>query len=214
MRVFVFGDSIVHGFYDTSGGWAQRIANAFHQTTLNSMLAGEGREFEVFNLGISGDTTEGVLNRLEDEIDTRRLYDQDELLIIAVGMNDVVLRNNRAQMDVYEFQELFEKLAEKSLKITKKVVFVGLTAVDEKLTNPWKFSTSGKQWKNERVNLFEDTIKQCANKYEIPFVPIHDIFIKKLHAGENLLSDGLHPNDKGHELMAAIVHEAVTELIQ
>lgn len=214
MRILVFGDSIVHGLYDTSGGWAQRIANALHQTTLNSMLSGTGREYEVFNLGISGDTTEGVMSRIESEVETRRLYDQDELIIIAVGMNDVVLRNNRAEMDVYEFQEQLEKLSEKALNLTKKVLFVGLTAVDEELTNPWKFSTSGKQFKNERINLFEDTIKQCAIKYEIPFIPVHDIFIKKLHAGEKLLSDGLHPNNEGHALIAAIVHEAMTELLR
>jgi len=212
MRIFIFGDSIAQGFYDSAGGWAQRIANELHQATLASMLKGVGGEFEVFNLGISGDTVVGLLDRIERETETRRLYEDKEVIIIGIGMNDVVLRENLEVMDVYKFQEYIEKLSKKALAICQNVIFVGLTAVDESLADPWKFSSSGKQWKNERINLFEDTLKQCAEQSELFFVPIHDQFIAELQAGKNLLSDGLHPNDEGHILIANAVKAKLSEL--
>jgi lysophospholipase L1-like esterase len=69
MRIFVFGDSIAHGFYDTGGGWVGRISSTLHQKSLESIVHVDGSSyFEVFNLGISGDSTEGVLSRIKTEI--------------------------------------------------------------------------------------------------------------------------------------------------
>src|SRR5690606_16109943 len=114
----------------------------------------------VINLGISGDTTEGVLERLRPETEARRLSDEEECIVIAVGINDSILVNNRVKSEIYDFQKLYDELIDEALKLTPKVICVGLTSVDESLADPWKYSTTGKQWKNNRINLFEDTIKQ------------------------------------------------------
>ena len=211
MRIFVFGDSIAQGFYDTSGGWVARIATILHQKSLDNMLQGdENSNFEVYNLGVSGDSTEGVLTRIKHEVEARRLYDQDELIIIAVGINDSILKaDNRALMDVYQFQETYEKLIIEAQKLTSHVYCLGLTAVDEKLTSPWTGSSIGKQWRNNSINLFEDSIKQSTERLSVQFIPIHDQFLSQLEAGETLLADGLHPNEAGHELLASVMIESV-----
>jgi lysophospholipase L1-like esterase len=206
MRIFVFGDSITQGFYDSSGGWVGRIASVLHQKSVDRIMNGEGDTyFEVFNLGISGDLTTGVLSRIKQEVEARRLHEQDELIILAVGINDSILKSdNTVLMDVYEFQTSYEKLINEALELSNHVYCLGLTAVDEELTSPWIGSSDGKQWRNNRINLFEDSIKQSATRLSVPFISIHDKFIAELTNGSKLLADGLHPNSAGHELIANI----------
>ncbi|MCA9348413.1 hypothetical protein KC867_03320 [Candidatus Saccharibacteria bacterium] len=214
MRILVFGDSIAQGFFDSRGGWVQRLAADIHARTLGAMNTDESFYAEVHNLGVSGDTASGVLARIVNETKARRLYEMPDLIIIAVGINDSVLIHNKAQQDVYKFQETLEHLADKAMALTNNVLFMGLSAVDEELTNPWKFSSTGKQFRNHRINLFEDTIKQVAINQEIDFVPIHDKFLQELDNGYELLSDGLHPNDLGHELIYQMISPKIEELIR
>lgn len=202
--MFVFGDSIVQGFYDPHGGWVQHLQNVLHTVSLGNLLnKNAGEDYEVFNLGVSGDTAAGVTKRLASEIVARRLYPVDgkDIVVLAVGINDAVLRNNRAAIDVYVFQQEYEKAVEQAKRLDARVVCLGLTAVDEKQTDPWFGSSSGKQWKNNRINLFEDTIKQSSERLDVEFVGLHDDFLQRLHHGDELLADGLHPNHAGHQFI-------------
>lgn len=214
MRIYAFGDSITQGFFDSQGGWTQRLANSYHQKSLQAMLAGEDYYIELHNLGVSGDTAAGVANRIEREIKARQLYEEDETIILAIGMNDAILRDNRPMTEVYEFQKQYDKLLEDALKISSRIVCVGLTAVDETKTDPWRFSSTGKQWKNNRINLFEDTIKQTAQRKNVIFIPLHDQFLTALSDGQNLLADGLHPNDTGHDMVANIVKPVLDGIVK
>lgn len=211
MRIFVFGDSITQGLYDTSGGWVARIASTLHQKSLDNKLHGDGKSnFKVYNLGVSGDSTEGVLARIKQEVEARRIYEDDDLIILAIGINDSVLKeDNTVLMDIYEFQNSYEKLIKEAQKLTSHVYSLGLTAVDENLTSPWPYSSTGKQYRNNRINLFEDSIKQSTERLTLPFIPIHDQFLAQLGARQTLLADGLHPNEAGHDLIANVVIESV-----
>lgn len=212
MRLLVFGDSIGQGFFDQSGGWVQRLANDYHKRYLASLLSNGDFDLEVFNLGISGDTTERVSKRLEPESEARRWQDDPMIIALAVGFNDARQLNNRVVMDVYDFQRLYDRLLDQATSIADYVLCVGLSAVDESQTDPWPHSSTHYQWSNNRINLFEDTIKQSAFRRKLPFVPIHDKFLAELEAGRELLADGLHPNDAGHHLMAELIKPWIDKL--
>lgn len=214
MRVLIFGDSIAQGFFDSQGGWAGRLSQHYHEATLNSVLNKSNNWIQVFNLGIAGNTSEEVLNRIEAETMARSESGHEVVIVLAVGTPDAKMQNNIAAQDVYEFQETYEKLIDKAKDIADKVLCVGLTAVDEKQTNPWMYDDSAKQWSNNRLNLFEDTIKQSAQRKEVGFVPIHDKFLRMLGDNRNLLADGLHPNDEGHEIVASLVKPELEQLLQ
>lgn len=214
MRVLVFGDSIAHGFYDSRGGWVQRFASEAHMKTLESLNTGGSYSVEVHNLGVSGDTAEGVLHRMESEVESRRLYDETDVIVIAIGTNDAVLKQNVAQNDEYEFQQTLEEAIDTAKNLTDKVLCIGLPAVDELQSDPWKFSRTGWQYKNNRLDLFEDTVKQSAERKDVTFVPVFDQFKAQLDVGHDLLADGLHPNDAGHELIYQIVKPKLEELLR
>lgn len=210
MRILIFGDGIAQGFFDSKGGWAALIANDYHQATLQNL---DGERTLVFNLGISGDRVQDVLDRLEDEAKAR-LSQDSSIIVLAVGIHDAVLQENIAVSDVYEFQKIYEKVIDKAQKLSDKILCVGLSAVDEELANPWQYSATNKQWLNNRINLFEDTIKQSAIRKNLPFVPVHDKFLRMLEQKRPLLADGLHPNDAGHEIIASLVKLELERLLQ
>ena len=211
MRILVFGDSIALGLWDMKGGWVQHLASTLHNASLDNMLHGDGKSYvEVYNLSVAGDSSQGLLDRLKDEVEARRMDENSEVIIIAVGINDSILKSdNVVLMDVYRFQTAYEKVIKKALAVSGQVYCLGLSAVDETQTSPWKYSSSGKQWRNNRINLFEDSIKQSAVRHSVPFIPIHDEFLSQINSGKTLLADGLHPNEAGHKLIADIAIEHV-----
>lgn len=209
MRVYVFGDSIAAGFFDTDkAGWVSRISAHYQQEALKDL---ESDWVEVFNLGVAGDTVEGVLKRLKPEIEARRLTIDEECIVIAVGINDSILRDNIVVTEVDDFQKKYEKLIDEALKLCPRVICVGLTSVKESEADPWTYSASGKQWKNNRINLFEDAIKQSSILKEVAFIPVHDAFNNAAKESD-LLADGLHPNIAGHEFIARNVLAAIEAL--
>lgn len=53
-----FGDSITYGEYDgVSGGWTDILKRYFHSRFINENI----EELNVFNLGIGGETTDGIV---------------------------------------------------------------------------------------------------------------------------------------------------------
>ena len=69
MNIFVFGDSITQGFFDTeNGGWCSQLSNYVMKKVVESNFELEGM---VFNLGVSGDTTKKLLDRFSLEIGVR-----------------------------------------------------------------------------------------------------------------------------------------------
>jgi len=81
------GDSITFGFYDKEGGWIQRLRKFLDDKLLNEL---EGLDkkilrklknpyFFVYNLGISGNTTENLLERFEFERISRNFRNSERL---------------------------------------------------------------------------------------------------------------------------------------
>lgn len=206
MRIYIFGDSIAAGLFDTEKcGWVNRLSIHYQKEALKDLSSDW---VEVFNLGISGDNVQGVLDRITREVESRRITEDEECIVIAVGINDTILRENQVVTEVDEYQKQYEKLIDEALKLCPRVICLGLTSVEESKSDPWTYSASGRQWKNNRIKLFEDAIKQSAILKEVPYLPIHEVFLEQ-NKNTRLLSEGLHPNSNGHELIKRIVLEAI-----
>jgi lysophospholipase L1-like esterase len=178
MNICIFGDSIIWGSYDIDkGGWAER---------LKTWLMKE--DIEVYNLGISGNTTSDILKRFDTECIER----MPEMLIFAIGIND----SKNIQIERFEIN--LKELIKKAKKFSEKIVFVGLTPVNEKIA---------KGYSNERIRLFDSKIKSVCLKEKIHFIEMLDEWANS----QNLLYDGLHPNSKGHDKIFQIVKKFLSE---
>ena len=85
--ILCFGDSITQGYVDLEGGWTQRLRRRLDQETTVPFGDTTFPAHAVFNLGVSGDTAEGLAARLERELAPRQLGDQT-IVVIAIGVNE------------------------------------------------------------------------------------------------------------------------------
>jgi len=120
-RVLFFGDSITWGAVDQIGlGWVNLIRKDFYQDPENNPTA--------YNLGVSGDTTEGLLKRFRTECEAR-LVDGKLGIVFAIGTNDSRYTNSKDnhEIPVEKFSKNLEQLIKTAREFTDKIAFIGLT---------------------------------------------------------------------------------------
>lgn len=195
--ICVFGDSIVWGASDSEkGGWVERL----------KVYIGNNSDTDVYNLGVSGDKTPNILERFESETKARIEEAEDVILIFAIGINDsyFIHSKNGFMTPLEKFRMNIQKLIERAQKISSKIIFVGLTPVEESKTTPIPWNTD-KSYKNENVKKYNEIIKSICKKKSVYFVEIFDNWISSDY--KNLLEDGLHPNSEGHKKIFEIVKD-------
>src|SRR5580704_13545619 len=93
MRILVFGDSIAHGMWDMRGGWVQSLRRDFDSSKLQDYA---GDYPDVYNLGVSADTSASVVARMEAEITARAR--PDLAIVVAIGTNDSSVSNVHVEL--------------------------------------------------------------------------------------------------------------------
>ena len=197
--ILIFGDSIVWGVADPKyGGWVSRLKTFIKTERIF--------EFDVYNLGISGDKTPSLLERFESETKARIEEDEELIIISAIGINDsyFVHSKNDLMTPPEKFKANIQKLIALAQKFSSKIIFVGLTPVDESKTTPIPWNTD-KSHKNKYVKQYNGIISSICKNKNIPFVDIFNKWIESDY--QNLLEDGLHPNSEGHKKIFEAVKE-------
>ncbi len=209
MRILIFGDSITQGLWDVEGGWVDRLRRSYDELTVRDL------NFDrpiVFNVGVSADTSKNLVERITPETKARTFRDELPVVVVQIGVNDSAKTNSQFWTEPAVYQSNLEKIADSAKDISAGLVFVGLSAVDESLTNPisWDdyYST------NDEIKKYENIMQQVASFKNVSFIPLFDRFKQALDQGQNLLTDGLHPNDAGHKLIYETVSPQLKQLIQ
>jgi len=205
-RICVFGDSITYGAWDKEGGWVQRLRKFLDKKTLSE----ENSYFLVYNLGISGDTTEDLLERFDFEIRQRFKEKEKTFIIFAIGANDSYFLHskNGFRTPIEKFKENVCELIKLAQIFSSKIIFVGLTLVDEAKTTPIPWDIN-KSYKNEYIKRYNEIIKSVCKENKIYFVEIFEDWAKTDY--KKLLEDGLHPNSKGHQKIFETVKDFLIE---
>ena len=193
-RICVFGDSISQGYNDyNEGGWINRLRKYFDLSDY---------DISVFNLGVSGDNTFDLLKRFKIEAEAR----SPEFIIFAIGINDSQYVNSKDNPSVplSDFNKNLSELQRLSKQFTDKIIFVGLTKVDEPKVTPIPWSIT-KYYDNENIKKYDLAIKDFCIKNNLPFIEMFDLLDDKD------LEDGLHPNSGGHEKMFIRVKDFLIE---
>ncbi len=175
--ICVFGDSIAWGAYDpVAGGWVTCLRNHFEKSGI-----------EVYNLGISGDSTNELLKRFEAEARAR----QPSVIIIAIGTNDSERVNGKYLVPPKRFESNLKKLISLARKFTKNIIFISPIRVDESKTKPIPWEPSICYYNND-IEIYAKIISKVCKKKMVRYIDIMGIMNKKD------MYDGLHPNTKGH----------------
>ena len=195
MSICVFGDSIAWGAYDpVNGGWVTLLRNHIEEKT---------GIVSVYNLGICGNTTTTILTRLDHEIANRTPID---LLAFAIGINDSSNWNvgSKPVIPPKQFKANLHQITQISNKYTNKIIFVGLTPVDEKITNPFDTENT---FLLDQTRQYDQMIREYCSQNNLVFVDI----MNSLTLSD--IDDGVHPNTEGHKKIFEAVKPVVEKLL-
>jgi lysophospholipase L1-like esterase len=213
MRVLVFGDSITQGYWDTDGGWVDRIRKHFDTIQATDLQGND--EPTIFNLGISADNSQNILERIETETVARTRHGNLPAVVIQIGVNDSSTDNQpideSVRVSIQDYESNLREIIKKVQPISSKIIFVGLSACDESRTTP--VSWGDYHYTNEAIKRYESVMESISSEHNLPFIPLFDEFKKAVDEGKDFLPDGLHPNNEGHQFIADTVRPKLEELL-
>jgi len=154
---------------------------------LQRTLAAEGSPFRLVNAGVSGDTSAGGLRRLD-----WLLRQAPDVLVVELGGNDGL----RGQ-PVGDIEARLREIVTRAQGAGARVLLLGVRL-------PPSLGA-------DYVRTFEELYPRLARELGCAFVPF---FMEGVGGDpERMLDDGIHPNARGHERIAANVAPAVRELL-
>ncbi len=176
----VFGDSLAAGYgLDTGQSFPD---------DLQRKLDAQGYRWRVVNLGISGDTTEGGVSRMDSALGLK-----PSIVLLELGGNDG-LRGLPLTVTRANLQTMIETFQ----KAGARVVLAGMTL-------PPNYGA-------DYIRGFEQIYKDLAAQEHVPLIPflLADIVTSDLRY---LQRDGIHPTAQGAEIVSGTVLRAVKPLL-
>ncbi len=158
IEVVMLGDSII-----ARGDWKKLLENDF-----------------IINLGIDGDNTLGVLNRVNRAIEL-----EPKIICLMIGINDLCL-SVPLEKTFENYKNILEKIIQKKIKvIVQSVLITQMPAV------------------NKKVNTLNQMIKEYCETKDIQMIDFNSAFSnEKGLLKEDLTTDGLHLGQKAYKVWA------------
>lgn len=156
---------------------------AFPAILEKQLNANSEKKWKVINAGVSGSTTASAISRMKWQLKSKPEY-----MFIALGANDG-LRG----LEVKTSEKNLAEAIEFAQKNNIKVILGGL----------YMPPNYGKKYTDDFAKMYSE----LAKKYKVIFIP----FILDKVAGDPKmnLADGIHPNEKGHQIIAETLYNAL-----
>lgn len=141
--------------------------------------------YQVTNLGISGETVEGLLARRE-RIRTQ-IIDKPDFIFLMTGINNIA-------MEQYDITESYREIVRNLTTWYKKATVVVQSILPADM-----------EWVSN--NIIKDTnrhLKEIAREFSADYLDVYTIFIDPNERPKPglLMDDGVHLSNKGYEVWA------------
>ncbi len=159
----------------------------------------------IYNLSISGNTTNDILNRFNAETKAYLKDEKAHSIIFCIGTNDSRKINGKYAISPEKFRKNAAELIKRAKRCASIIVFVSPTPIYPDSVEWSKTET----YELKDIKSYKDIIKLVCEKNRVYFI---DLFneLKKLNYPK-LLRDELHYNSKGHQKIFEIVKKFLIE---
>lgn len=206
--IYAFGDSITYGAWDIEkGGWVARLRHILDQKQEKD----PDLYYILHNLGIPSETTEGLVARFETETEARSRENEEAIFLFAFGANDAafITKDNKFKVSVDDYSANLATVLAKARAISPKIIMLNVLPVHEEVyakLRPDKIRV------NAHFEEYNQAAKALAEKEKAHLV---DVFSRFMEAGHAKLfsDDGVHPNARGHALIAETVLPVLEKLL-
>lgn len=188
-----FGDSITYGEYDgVFGGWVDILK----RYALQKYNEGS-KELILYNLGIGGETTEGLVKRISHEMEARNSA-EGNIVFIGYGANDMVVKNGTQTVEPECFKANIITAVQKAKSYAEAIYLISILPVSANIDGI--AVASGKRRSTAQILRYNRILQEIAGEYNLNYLDFYSGFVADK---ELLLSrDGVHPNEKGYGIMA------------
>lgn len=214
--IIMFGDSTTAP-RGTVKVYAQRV-----ETALQSI----GSSLGVYNAGVGGNTTAAALKRLQTDV----LAYKPRIVVMQFGINDSAVDVWRKPPATQPRVSLETYLANNRAMIAAarkqgaKVILM--------TTNPLRWTSKTRElygkppYKPDAEDGFESAnlltynkaVRALAKELDVPLVDVHAAYpafaAKHKTTVDQMLLDGMHPGDSGHELVAELLVPVIRDLLR
>lgn len=179
IRIFAYGDSLTAGFH--------LPPDASFPAQLQMALREKGYKVDVYNAGISGDTTSSALRRFDWSIGAG-----GDAVILELGGNDI-LRGFSPDLTRQNLEKMIERFREKNMEI----LLAGMYAPAN--------------WGKDVQSWFDAIYPELAKKHGTLLYPF---FLDGVALNRNLMmKDGIHPTKEGVQEIVKRILPEVEKLI-
>lgn len=183
-QIIFFGDSLTAGY-----GLRSASTESF-PAILQQKINQSGFPYQIINAGISGDTTQSALYRLENV-----LLSPATIFILALGANDM-LRSHSPAATAANLEKIILRVKETNPEV--KLALLGMELPG---------------WITQaRAEPYRKLYRSLSEKYGMGYLP----FLLEGVAGKPELNmpDGLHPNAAGYQIIAERVWPLLHSMLE
>lgn len=141
-------------------------------------------DHEVLNRGIAGDTTTGVLNRIDEVVKAKpdRVY-------LLIGINDMIAGQSINKIET-NYKQILDIL--KTRSPNTKVYIQSLFPVNTALT--------GHPLNNATIRDLNKRLEDLSNLYDYQYIDIYPELVEFGQLNKDFTFDGLHLNGEGYRI--------------
>jgi lysophospholipase L1-like esterase len=162
------------------------------------------------NRGISGQTTPQMLIRFRPDVIALR----PEVVVILAGTNDIA--GNTGPMPLEAIQDNVTSMAELARINRIRVVLASVLPVsDYEKTAEGQPRNQTTRRPPERIKRLNEWMRNYATQNKLTYLDYYSAMIDdKGFLKDELSNDGLHPNEKGYQVMAPLAEQAIEKALK
>ena len=217
--VCVFGDSISKGVvYDP-----EKSKYVFLRDCFVNLLKLE-KKMEIVNFSKFGCTVDKGIEYVDKN---KEKISECDCVALEFGGNDCdfdwesIAANPDAEhlprTPIHQFTDAYRSLIETVKKFGKRIIVLNLPPLDEDKYFKWisrgRNSDNILKWLGGATDyiynwqeFYSVTISGIANALQVPLIDIRSAFLRNRHYTDFLCDDGIHPNLRGHRLIADAIN--------
>lgn len=204
INILCFGDSITYGEYDgVFGGWVDLLKREF----LSQFHSGKN-EVLVFNLGIGGETSKGILKRFLIESEARK-SDEKNIVFLAFGANDLAIKEGDFLVNPGQFHQNMKTLLQLAKAFSETVFLLSILPISDQIDGVKV--ASEKIRTNENVKKYNQILQHIASELNVEFIDLYPLFLPQKEKW--LSADGVHPNDQGYQFLAKTIKPIIEDYL-
>jgi len=189
VKIVCFGDSITGVYYHTGSrrSWCELLGTALGRVYPRSRI-------QMINAGVSGNTTEAALKRMEVDV----LVHRPDLVVVMFGMNDV--RSLAPSAFAANLETIVRTIRDRGSEVV--------------LMTPNAVGDDDPERPPAKVAMYAQSVREVALREKIRLVDAYAVFSEIRSRGsaasQRVMSDTIHPNFLGHLLFAEHVAREIS----